>query len=53
VEAYQRGDSHTARAALWKGIRLDPRHLRNRGLVSMLLRSLARGLRRNPVEGVS
>jgi len=53
VEAYQRGDSRTARTALWRGIRLDPRHLRNRGLVSMLLRSLAPALCRSPVEGVS
>jgi glycosyltransferase involved in cell wall biosynthesis len=52
VEAYQRGDRHRARTALWKGIRLDPRHLRNRGMVSMLLRSLEPGLRRSPVEGV-
>ena len=41
IEAYQRGDRRTARSALWKGIRLDPRRVQNRGLVSLFARTLA------------
>jgi len=53
LEAFQRGDRQTARAALWRGIQLDPRRLRNRGLVSMLVRCLAPVARRAPAKGVS
>lgn len=51
VEAYQRGDCRTARSAIWRGLRLDPSRLRNRGLVAMLVRSWGPATRRGPGEG--
>jgi hypothetical protein len=37
--AHRLGDRAARRASIWRAVRLDPRHLRNRGVLSLLARS--------------